>query len=264
MNFLKKHYEKVLLGVMLAGVIGVLVFMLFYIAADTQDMNTRRITLTTRPAHALTNLDTAPLEGAMLRSKSPYRLDLETTNKLFNPMEWQKNLDGNLILAAKRTGLLVAVVTNIAPLYLIISLDSVMTNELGVRYVIQVERQGAATLPLRRPTRHYVSKDDKPNPKEPFALLDVKGPAENPDTLDLKLTDTGETVAIAAGKAYRRVDGHVADFRYDPERKVFHGKRAGDKVAFGGVDYLVVEVNQNELILQDQSNQKKTSLPFNP
>jgi hypothetical protein len=38
----------------------------------------------------------------------------------------------------------------------------------------------------------------------------------------------------------------------------------GDKVGFGGVDYVIVEVNKNELILQDQSNQKKTSLPFAP
>jgi len=264
MDFLKKHYEKIVLGVMLAGMIGVLVFMLFYINSDREDMNNKAVSLINRPAHALTNLDTATLEGAMLRSKSPYRLDLETTNKLFNPMEWQKNLDGNLILAAKRTGLLVAVVTNIAPLYLIVSLDSVITNELGVRYVIQVERQAAATMALRHPTRHYVSKDDKPNPKEPFALLAVKGPAENPDALDLKLTDTGETVTISAGKGYRRVAGYEADFRYDPERVAKHHQRVGDKVAFGGVSYVVVEVNQNELILQDQSNQKKTSLPFPP
>jgi hypothetical protein len=179
-------------------------------------------------------------------------------------MEWQKALDGTLIRADKRTGTMVAVVTNIAPLYTIISLDSIMTNELGVRYVIQVERHAAATLVLRRPTRHYVSKGDKPNPKEPFALLDVKGPPENPEALDLKLTDTGETVTIAPGKSFRRADGYAADFRYDPDRRAFHHQRVGDRAAFGGVDYVVVEVNQNELILQDQSNQKKTSLPFTP
>ncbi len=155
--------------------------------------------------------------------------------------------------------------TNIAPLYLIISLDSVMTNELGRALCHPGGTAGGRhSWPCGSPTRHYVSKDDKPNPKEPFALLDVKGPPENPDALELKLTDTGETVTISAGKAYRRVDGYAADFRYDPDRRAFHHQRVGDKVAFGGVDYLVVEVNQNELILQDQSNQKKTSLPFTP
>lgn len=263
MDFLKKHYEKVLLGVMLAAMIGVLIFMLFYIAADTQEMNNKSVSLINRPAHALTNLDTTLLDGAMLRSKSPCELDLETANKLFNPLEWQKNLDGTLILKEK-TGLVAAVVTNIAPLNLIVSLDSIITNELGVRYVIKVERQAAATLALRSPTRHYVSNGDKPNPKDPFVLLDVKGPPENPDALDLKLTDTGVTVAISACRPYYRVDGYMADFRYDPDRRVFPHQRAGDKVAFGGVEYLVVEVKPNELILQDQSNQKKTSLPFVP
>jgi hypothetical protein len=264
MDFLKKHYEKVLLGLMLAGLIGVLVFMLFYIASDTEDMTTKRISYTNPRVTALTNLNTTLLDAAMMLSKSPYYLDLETTNKLFNPMEWQKSLEGKLILAAKRTGSQVAEVTNIAPLYLIVSLDSVMTNELGVRYVIQVERQAAATASARHSTRHYVSKEDKPNPKDPFALESVKGPPENPDALVLKLTDSGELVTLSPGKPFHRVDGYMADFRYDPERKAFHNRRVGDKVGFGGVDYTIVEVNKNELILQDQSNQKKTSLPFAP
>jgi len=264
MDFLKKHYEKVLLGLMLAGLIGVLVFMLFYIASDTEDMANKRNTLTHPQVHALTNLDTTLLDGVMARSQAPYHLDMETTNKLLNPMEWQKSLEGNLILVERRTGLQVAVVTNITPLDLIVSLDSVMTNELGVRYVVQVERQAAATPALRHATRHYVSKDEKPNPKDPFALESVKGPPDNPDALVLKLTDTGESITIAAGKPFHRVDGYMADFRYDPERKAYHNRRVGDKMAFGGVDYAVVEVNKNELILQDQSNQKKTSLPFAP
>ena len=80
----------------------------------------------------------------------------------------------------------------------------------------------------------------------------------------LKLADMDEPITISKDKPYRHVDAYSADFRYDPERKVFHGKRAGDKVSFGGEDYVVVDVNQNELILSDQSNQKKTSLPFVP
>lgn len=264
MDFLKKHYEKVLLGVMLAGLIGVLVFMLFYIAADKQDMENKGGVLTHPVVHALTNLDTTLLDGTLARSQAPYQLDLETTNKLLNPMEWQKSLEGRLILAEKRTGLQVAVVTNIAPLYTIVALDSVTTNELGVRYAVSVERQAASTAAARHATRHYVSKDDKPNPKDPFTLQSVNGAPENPDGLVLKLNDTGEMVTVAVGKPFRRVDGYLADFRYDPERKVFHGRRVGDKIAFGGVDYTIVEISKNELMLQDQSNQKKTSLPFSP
>ena len=95
MDFLKKHYEKILLGVMLAGLIGVLVFMLFYIAADTEDMNDKAGSADQSPGPCADRTWIPRAWTArMLRSKSPYDLDFETTNKLFNPMEWQKTLDG--------------------------------------------------------------------------------------------------------------------------------------------------------------------------
>jgi len=261
MEFLKKHYEKILLGLVLAGLIGVLVFMLFYIAADKQAMEERANSLIHPHVTALTNLDLTVQGGVIARQQSPYVLDFETVNKVFNPLEWQRALDGTLIPAAKKTGLQMAVVTNIAPLYLIITFDSVLTNELGARYVLGVEKQAAPTLAKSRKHQHYASLKDK---NDTFSLDEIQGPPESPTALVLKLVDTGELVTVSRDKPYRRVDAHSADFRYDPEKKTFHAKRIGDKVSFGGVDYLVVEVTQNELILSDQSNQKKTSLPFAP
>jgi hypothetical protein len=264
MDFLKKHYEKVLLGIMLAGLIGGLVFMLFFIQSDRQGMMEKSQTVLNPNVKDLTNLDTTVMDAATARLRQPYELDLETTNKLFNSMEWQKALDGTLILAAKKTGLQVAVVTNIAPLYTIISLDPVQMNDVATNYVVVIEHQAATTLAKRRPTRHYLSKGEKPSPSDPVALKEVNGPADNPTSLVLTLTDSGDLITVSKENPYRKVDAYSADFVYAPERKVFHAKRAGDKVSFGGVDYLVVDVNQNELILSDQSNQKKTSLPFVP
>jgi hypothetical protein len=262
MDFIKKHYEKVLLGVMLVGLIGVLIFMLFFIANDKSAMADKRTTLTNPRPKPLTNLDMTIESDAILRAKSPYVLDFDRTNKVLNPMEWQKALDGTLIPVAKKTGPQMVVVTNITPLYFIVSLESASTNEFGARYVIKVEREAASTPSKRAPSRHYVSVGDKPN--DVFALEKVIGAPDNPDKLVLKLTDSGEEVTISKDKPYRRVDGYMADFRYDPERKVFRDRRVGDKVSFGGVDYTVVDINKNELVLMDGSNQKKTSLPFSP
>jgi hypothetical protein len=261
MDFIKKHYEKILLGVMLLGLIGVLIFMLFYIAAEKSNMESKSGSLINSRAKALTNLDTTVQDGAMQRVKTPFELDFETTNKLLNPMAWQRALDGTLI-PVRKTGVQVAVVTNISPLYLIISLESIVKNDVSTNYVIKVERQNAPTAAKRQPARHYIALNEKPN--DVFALEAVKGPAEDPTGLVLKLVDTGDEVTISKDNPYRRVDGHSADFRYDPEKRAFHGIRVGAKVSFGGVDYTVVEINQNELILMDQSNQKKTSLPFTP
>ncbi|HEV2693737.1 MAG TPA: hypothetical protein VG347_12670, partial [Verrucomicrobiae bacterium] len=105
-------------------------------------------------------------------------------------------------------------------------------------------------------------KGDKAN--ETFALVDVKSTPDNPDAdeLTIKLVDTGDQVVLSKSKPYRRVDAYAADFRYDPEKKSFHGRRVGDKVSFDGTDFIVDGVSQDEVILQDQSNQKKTTRPL--
>jgi len=262
MDFLKKHYEKILLGVMLVGLIGVLVFMFFYIASQKSDMQEKSSSLVNLPARPLAPVAMTNEDTAIQRLKSPYKLDFENTNLLLNPQSWVRAMDGTLAPKATKTGLQMAAVTNISPLYFIISLESTATNELGARYVIRAERQAAPLIKNRRPMPHYVSLGDKAN--DAFQLLHVKGPPENPESLELKLTDSGEVVNISKEKPYKHVDGYSADIRYDPERKIFHGSRIGGKITVGGVDYTVVEVGPNEVIFMDQSNQKKTSLPFSP
>lgn len=261
MQFLKKHYEKFLLGIVLAGMIGVLVFMIFYIAADKQAMEDNVNSLINPPVKPLPDLDMSTNNAVMARLETPYVLDFDTGNKVFNPFEWQKTLDGQMVRKAS-LGAKLAEVTSIVPLYLELSLVTVRTNEFGVRYVIGVEDQASPSVSKRNRQQRYVSMGDKPN--DTFALEGVKGPPANPEALVLKLVDSGDIVTISKGKPFRRVDAYMADFRYEPEKKVFRNRRTGDHVYFGGTDYLIVEINQHEVVLADQSNQKKTSLLFKP
>jgi hypothetical protein len=262
MQFLKKNYEKILLGIVLAGMLGMLVFMIFYIAADKQAMEENVNSLINPAVKPLPNLDLSTNLSAITRLESPYQLDLETSNKVFNPFDWVRTLDNQIVRKSNGAGPQVVVVTNITPLYLVLTLDSVATNELGARYVIGVEKQAAPTPAKRRKQQRFVSMGEKAN--DTFALVEVKGAPENPESLTCKLVDSGELAIITKDKPFRRVDAYSADFRYDPEKKVFRGQRTGSSVAFGGTVYLVADVNQNELILEDTSNQKKTPLPFSP
>lgn len=260
MQFLKKNYDKILLGLVLAGLIGVLVFMLFYISADEASMKNQANIYINPKVERLQDLDLGPENGIIARLQAPYSLDLDNTNKLFNPMEWQRDLNGNLV-PKSNLGPEFVVVTNIQPLYLTVSLDSVDPTEFGPRYVVGVEKQGDKNPARRHKQQHWVSVGDK---NESFSVVSITGAPENPDALVLKLTDTGETVSVRLGKPYREVDGYVADFVYNPEKKVFLGRRVGDKVSFGGGDYEIMDITADELILSDESNQKKTSLRFSP
>jgi hypothetical protein len=263
MEFLKKNYEKILLGLVLAGLIGVLIFMFFYITADNAAMKIHSDVVIHHKVTRLADLDLSAETNVIARLQSPYDLDFDKTNKLFNTMEWQKEPDGTLIKisSGNEVGPNAIVVANIQPLYLKITFDSVMTNEFGARYQVHVEQQAEKIPYKRRPQEHFVSVGDK---NDTFQLVGVVGAPENPTALQVKLMDTGETETIPRGQSYERVDAYSADFRYDIEKKVFNGKRVGDKITFAGGDYVIVEINKNELILSDQSNQRKYSLPFTP
>jgi len=260
MEFIKKNYEKIILSLVLLGLVAVLLGMWFVIAADKQQMEDLRTTYFPANPKPLPALDMSRQEEALARLKSPPVLDFSETNKLFNPVQWQRAKNGELFKIANphMVGPYAAAVTKITPLYFSISLDSVITNAGAARYVVVVENQAAAIPALRHPQRHYISLHDKLN--NLFTLEAVKGPADNPTQLIFRLADTGETAVVSNDKPFQRVDAYTADLKYDPEKLIFTGQRVGDHISFAGDDYNIIAIGQNEVILSAQSNQKNYTL----
>ena len=266
MDFLKKHYEKILLSVVLLGLVGALAFMALIIPSEQQKVTDMSISIISGHVVALTNLDLTRQSNIVERLHSPYKLDFETANKIFNPVEWRRTADGKLI---KATGVTpqAAVVTGITPLYLVLTLDSVETNLTPVRYAIGVERQAAANPGLRRKQLRYVSTDD--TRKDVFTLGQVLGPPDNPQGLVLKLADAGQTITVTNGVPFRRVDGYQADLKYEPDRPSsdrasWSGQRIGSHLRFAGDDYTIVDISPNTVVLSAQSNQKNWTLRYPP
>jgi hypothetical protein len=261
MDFLKKHYEKILLSVVLLGLVGALVFMALIIPIEQAKVKDIGEGIIRGKVVALTNLDLTRESNVVGRVQSPYKLDFEPPNRLFNPMEWKRLPDGTMVPMERITPQ-TAVVTNITPLYLILNLDTVETNELGARYVISVERQAASSLAMRHKQQRYVSMDD--TKKDVFTLLQVKGPPENPEGLVLRLADSGQTITLSKNVPFRRVDAYMADIKYEPEKLSWANQRIGNHLRFAGDDYTIVDISSNEVVLSAQSNQKKWTLRYTP
>jgi len=261
MDFLKKHYEKILFGVVLLGLLGALIFLPFMITSDRQKQEEIGRGIIKRPVRPLPPLDLTEESNAIQRLQLSYRLDFETTNKLFNPVEWQRAVNGDLIKieSGNEVGPRAVKITKITPLYFILTLDSVETNEFGARYVIGVERQAAAMPWQRTKRQHYASINEK---NDTFTITAVKGPLANPTQLILQLTDSGELATISKGKPFRRVDAYTADLKYSPEGKSWQDQRVGDDLKLAGDDYIIVAINQSEVVLSAQSNQKKTTITY--
>src|SRR2546430_1186107 len=145
MDFLKKHYEKVLLGVVLLGLAAAVVFLMIKIPSEQEELDNKRKNLLAPKVKQLTNLDLTLFDGAIKRATTPAVLDFGPPNKLFNSMKWQRAADQHLIrVDSTNVGPQAVAITKLTPLYLMLSLDSVTVADTGARYRITIEKQAAA------------------------------------------------------------------------------------------------------------------------
>lgn len=262
MDFLKKNYEKVLLGVVLLGLAVAAAFLPFKIASDKQDLENKRNTLIHPNVKPLTNQDLTVPDSVLKRMAMPTTIDFSSPNRLFNPMAWQKAMDGRLIkVDSTNVGPYAVTVTKMTPLYLKLTLDSVTPMDTGTRYVIGIEKEAAANPRERTKTQKYCSLNTK---NETFTLRDVKVPPDNPTnvTVVLELNDTRQRVEVSKEQPYRRIDGYMVDLRYAPESKTWNARRVDAPLAFNGENYNIVAITENEVVLSAKSNQKKWTIKY--
>lgn len=260
MEFLRKHYEKVIFSAVLVGLAVVVAYMLFRIEDERKFLEDKRAGIQAKK-RAYTPLNLAAYDAALTRAKQPTKLTLSGPHNVLNPVLWQERPDGTRIKVVTGTevGPGAAVVANITPLRTIISLEGIS----GTSYHVGVVREASRNPAERRMVKRYVSTN---SPKTDFfALKEVKGPADNPEALILvlseRLSETGETVTIAKDRPFIRNDAYTADLKYDVEGLTFNRLRDGDTVSFGGEDYSV-EIKADAVILSAKSSTKRTILKF--
>jgi hypothetical protein len=254
MDLIKKHYEKILLGIVLVGLVVALGFLPFKISSEKDKQNELTTSIIPRSVKPLTNLDLSIQEATLKRAATPAVLDLSTTNKLFNPMTWQM---ADRLIRTDKTGPGAVLVTNIVALYLKITLDAVTISADGTpRYLFGMENEAAPTPDKRKKT----SKSFKPGEKnELFTFVEVKGPPNAPTAVVIKLS-SGEEVTIPndKDKPWKRVDGYLADLRYELQNKSWPKQRVGAVINFNGEDYKIVGISKSEVTLLSSAEKKYT------
>src|ERR1051326_1555909 len=262
MEFLKNNYEKIILGIVLVGLAVAVAFIPFKVSNEKKELDQKREGLIPRSVKPLTNLDLSLPETALKRVAAPAVVDFSAPHRLFNPMPWQEGSSGQLIkYDDSHIGPKAVTITRISPLFLIITLDKVNMSDAGPRYVIGVQKE-AASQPSQRVKKETYSKPNDKN--DVFMLRKVDGPPENPTKLTLELNDSGEAAVVTPEQPFKRVDGYIADMKYDPKNKTWNNCRMGRQLHFNGEDYNVVAISQTDVVLSAKSNQKKWPVTYNP
>jgi hypothetical protein len=268
MDFLKKHYEKVVMAAVLLGLVVSAALLPLMIAGERRSLQDMADKIITRPVKPLATLDLTKQDALLRRMQAALTLDFKDTNKLFNSVPWQRTPppENRLIKVQKgNIGVEAVMVTKTSPLYLILSLDGVSTNSTGVRYAIGVEREAAIKTDQRKKRTFYAAQNNK---FDTFVIREVKGPVDNPNELLLQSNETPERIVLKKGTPFKQVDGYTADLKYEPERKTWPGVRAGviskPPIIVAGEEYIIIAITKNEVVLSAKLNNKKTSIPYNP
>ncbi len=258
MEFLKKHYEKVVLGVVLVGLAVAAGFLPFMVASQKAELtNQTRAPVKVEP---ISNLDLTLPEQSFQRATAAVLINFGAPNHLFNPMPWIKTPNGHL-MPGERVGPNRLVVTNITPLYLKLSLESVNALPTGTNYVVGIENQAAAQISQRR-KRTSLCSMNPPTKNDTFSMVEVRGKPEDPTAIVVHLNEWGTNAVIAADKPFMGVAGYTADFYYDLENKKWFQKRENDPrpLVFNGEEYNIVTIHQDEVVISAKSNGKKSTI----
>ncbi|MCS1408933.1 MAG: hypothetical protein M2R45_02111 [Verrucomicrobia subdivision 3 bacterium] len=260
MEFLKKHYEKVILSIVLLLLAVAAAYLPIRVAAVNKNIEDEIIGGAPKPFIPLdisTNI--ATLNRAR---KSQLKLSGPEHN-LFNPVGWVKSKEGNLLKDPfyGRKGPEALVLTNTVPLYFRVKYDRLVQDGDEIKYYFGVTREAETKRRDRRLVTRVIRARDK---NDIFILKEVKGAPTQPEGFVITLLADNREIFVSCQEPYSEIAGYTADLVYPPEGgKKFNARRRGDKITIAKKSYEVVVVLENEVVIKDTKTTKQTTVRLN-
>lgn len=263
MEFLKNHYEKVILSVVLLGLAVAAVLLLTWVGNEKRALEDIEQGFTRNPPKALKVVDLSTNEAVLQRLVRPAVLRLSGEHNLFNPVQWKKMPDGRVlsIRTGREIGPGALTVTKITPLYLRIEFEGVGGTGDVPQYRFKITREAEKSPAKRIPTTLSVTGVGQKSPV--FSLREIK-PKDNPSEFVLELLDNKELISLTKDKPYSSVAGFTTDLKYPPDNLSFLGKRVGDSLVFAGDTNKIVAITETNVTVAAASNTKRTTVTYTP
>ena len=254
MDFIKKHYEKVILSVVLLAVAVVVFLLTVEVGAVKAELAEQLEQKTVRKGTPVAALDLSTQKLVVARSSQPLKLSLDGPHNTFNPGTWEKAGD---VLRRKqgKAGLAGLAITRIIPLNLVIAYRGPVGVAENPRYQFAIAREFEKAPTKRQPVISSLTAGSK---DAVLSLLEVRGPKEDPTELVCELVETRERFTLSRTKDFRKPLGYAADLRGDG--RDYLARRVDDVLQLGGATYKVVAIAKDELVVS-APNQVRTRFP---
>ena len=244
MEFLKKHYEKILLSFVLLCL--AITAAWFQIKINAEKEKSQEYIIALPKPKEVKPLDLTTNQAALQRLQNPPSIEISGAHNLFNPVTWKVKPDGTF-LKIVREGVDALTVTNIQPLFMELAYE----RASGAGYWIGVKSKS-----VKKPSV-YAKLNEK---KDLFKITEIKGPAEDPEELVLELTENQQVISIGKEKPFKRVEAYTADLRYEPDSKNFLRQQVNNVISFAGESYKIIAINEKDVRVSASSTEKRTTI----
>ncbi len=264
MEFLKHHYEKLILSVVLLG----LALAAGYLPFEVTRVRERLAEVTTAiedgRVEPLAPLDLSTNEAVLRRVKAaPDFAFGDMAHGLFNPVgTWRKGpAPGGPPVPPAPAGVEGLVVTNITPLMLRVEFQGVSSSGVAsdpVRYRFYVQNQASTNATLARGRIVLLAAAERSSRPEVIALKEVIGSSDDPDAFQVQLTDSRAVVTVTKDTPHTEVAGYMADLRHEREGRSYLRQRPGAKLTIGGTLYNIVAISRDDVTIEDDKTKRRT------
>ena len=257
MEFLKNHYEKLILGVIVIGLVvaAVMVSMQAESTGEEEMVGLGGYEAKAQPVDTTTNL------LALERFANSAVLNLDEGHYLFNPDIWRRKPDGSFI-TCEDLGLKGVKIKEILPLVFSVKFLDTGSSSSSTRFAMQIVRVNTPDTRGTPPTSMSTVMMSVGEENDLFRLLEVR-PADAPKEVSLEMKKDGQVVTLTKGQVFERTDGYIANLRYDAENRNFNNVRELSTITLLGETNRVVTLTSNELVLLNPATTLKTTLKYN-
>ncbi|MFM8469277.1 MAG: hypothetical protein ACKODH_04810 [Limisphaerales bacterium] len=271
MEFLKNHYEKIILGVVLLLMAVGAVVLVLVVGSMQEELDKFKKNPVGGGGKPPPQENFTNLVKALQQATNPVTVEFTKVHKVFNPDAWYVNTNGDLI-AGTNVGVGRLVVQSITPMQLKLWFDSVGGTPGRETVKVNVIREFAPTpqeqakksLTLSLTSTNIQNTLDAKSKLQVFAR-EIGGTPENPEA-KLELVDpTKEPLKFTVSKTqgYTNVMEYVAFIVYPVESNfVWRAARKGQPMVFAGDTNIVVDITASNVVVRAISNDKTTTIPL--
>lgn len=257
MDFIKKHYEKLVLSIVLLAVAVAAFLLTVEVGNVKQTLAEQLQQKIVRKGAPLAPLNLTTNEAAAARAAARVKVTLDGDHNTFNPGGWEKGGEG-LRRKPGKAGLAGLTITRVIPLNLVLTFKGVAGTDESPRYQFTSVREFEKVPSKRQPSTTSLTAGEK---GPVIQLIEVKGSKQDPSELICELVETRERFVLTKDKPFRKTFGYAADLK--SEGKDFPNKRVDDPIVLSGVTYKIVAIGKDEIVVS-APNQVRTTIAAVP